>query len=386
MRGVFARLHRWVGLTIAGFLVIAGLTGSAIVFYRELDAALNPELYRVPVSSQRLSASELVRRVEQQLPNAEVSLIALSVPSGRSVELWVRPRRGVLVYDQLFADPATGNVLGKRKWGAADLSRAALMPMIYVFHYTLKLPSVWGTLLMGIIACLWTIDCFVAVALTLPRGRSFWEKPFWRKWRPSWRIKRDTGSFRRNFDLHRAGGLWLWAVLLVLATSGVALNLPDQVFRPVVKLFAPLTPSVTEAGVSRLKIPPAPPLLSFDDAVARARTLARTEPFVPRYVFHYPAYHAYGVGFGKAGGDGMDGWGLSYIYFDDRSGAEMLRQIAGRGRAADIYAGAQFQLHSGRILGWPGRILICLTGLVVALLSITGIWIWLKKRAAKKLT
>jgi uncharacterized iron-regulated membrane protein len=40
---------------------------------------------------------------------------------------------------------------------------------------------------------------------------------------------------------------------------------------------------------------------------------------------------------------------------------------------------AQYQLHTGRILGLPGRILIFLSGLLVALLSMTGVYIWARK-------
>jgi uncharacterized iron-regulated membrane protein len=43
----------------------------------------------------------------------------------------------------------------------------------------------------------------------------------------------------------------------------------------------------------------------------------------------------------------------------------------------------QFPLHSGRIAGVPGRILLSVMGLVVAMLSLTGIVIWLKKRQAR---
>ncbi len=53
------------------------------------------------------------------------------------------------------------------------------------------------------------------------------------------------------------------------------------------------------------------------------------------------------------------------------------------GTAADIFVQAQFPLHSGRILGLPGRILISFMGVVVAALSVTGIVIWLKKRKAR---
>lgn len=376
IRAVFGRLHRWVGLTIAGFLAIAGLTGSVIVFYQELDRALNPELFNVPVA-ERLSPSTLASRVEAQLPGAAVTLISIPA-AGRASEVWVQPKNKSLAYNQVFVDPATGKVLGKRLWGEAGLSRASLMPMLYLFHYSLKLPGVWGVLLMGIIGCLWTIDCFVAFVLTLPRST-----PFWRKWQTSWRIKHNAGPYRLNFDLHRAGGLWLWAVLLVLASSGVALNLPEQVFRPLLKSVTTLSPTLDELRPHSTT--PHTAELSFDDALRLGRAHTGGS-FQPRWVFVETLHHAIGVSSGGGGEKGLDGFGLSTLIFDDQSGALVLRQDAGKGRLADIYAGVQYQLHTGRILGWPGRILVFFTGLGVAALSVTGVVIWIKKRHAHALT
>jgi uncharacterized iron-regulated membrane protein len=45
---------------------------------------------------------------------------------------------------------------------------------------------------------------------------------------------------------------------------------------------------------------------------------------------------------------------------------------------------AQFPLHSGRIIGLPGRILISVIGVAVAVLSATGLMIWLRKRSARR--
>jgi uncharacterized iron-regulated membrane protein len=45
---------------------------------------------------------------------------------------------------------------------------------------------------------------------------------------------------------------------------------------------------------------------------------------------------------------------------------------------------AQFPLHSGRILGLPGRILVSVMGVVTAALAVTGVVIWWKRRAARQ--
>ena len=203
-RGVLVRLHRYAGLALALFLAFAGLTGSAIVFGEELDAFLNPALFHTGSKGPVLPPTQLARRVEHALPGARVTYIPLRRKGDETYVLGVTSKPGVtLAYDEVFTDPVTGRVLATRQWGQCSLSRLHLMPFLYVAHYTLQLPGTWGVLFMGIVGILWTIDCFIGFALTLPRG-----KPFWRKWATSWRIKPNAGRYRFHLDLHRAGSLW----------------------------------------------------------------------------------------------------------------------------------------------------------------------------------
>ncbi len=76
--------------------------------------------------------------------------------------------------------------------------------------------------------------------------------------------------------------------------------------------------------------------------------------------------------------------GHKAVYLDSRTGELMGDWIPWRGTAADLFVQAQFPLHSGRILGLPGRILISVMGVVIAMLSITGVVIWYKKLKARK--
>jgi uncharacterized iron-regulated membrane protein len=61
-------------------------------------------------------------------------------------------------------------------------------------------------------------------------------RSFWARWKPAWLVKTNASTYRLNFDLHRAGGLWLWGVLLVFAWSSVYMNLWDTVYTHATRL------------------------------------------------------------------------------------------------------------------------------------------------------
>src|SRR5215510_3390584 len=115
MYGLLVALHRYVGLTIALFLVLVGLTGSIIAFHGELDAWANPDLFYAPEGG-HLTTTELVHLVEAADPRVQVAFVEVDVKQGRSAMLFVEPRAGVngVDYNQLFADPSSGRVLGHR--------------------------------------------------------------------------------------------------------------------------------------------------------------------------------------------------------------------------------------------------------------------------------
>jgi uncharacterized iron-regulated membrane protein len=374
MRGALVRLHRWLGLATAGFLVVAGLTGSVIAFNHELDQGLNPELFEARAAGEPLPPYALAARLEREDPRARVTYFALAPEPGQAYVFSLAGRldeRGMpreLGYNQVFVDPATGEELGRRHWGAARLDRAHLVPFLYSLHYTLHLPERWGMWLMGGVALLWLLDCFVAFALTLPLRWSYWK------------VKRNGSPWRLNYDLHRAGGLWLWGLLLVLALSGVYLNLQYEVFRPVLSSVAKVTPSPLELAATRRRDAAAEPKLAFADIVARARRESGARGWVaPHDAFYSQEFGAYGVGFGDHHQPGL---GVPWMYFDDQDGRVLAWTAPGAGTGGDVFMQWLLPLHTGNIIGLPGRILVSLLGLAVAILSVTGVVIWLRKRRA----
>ncbi|MCE3602285.1 PepSY domain-containing protein [Massilia sp. P8910] len=391
MRPALVLLHRWFGLGVAIFLFIAGATGALISFDHELDAALNPDLFHAhsgQTAQRQIPGTELARAIEAADPRLRIGYVMNEVEPGHtslmSVEGKIDPATGKpfeLGFNQIGVDPVTGKVQAKRQWGEISLARENLLPFLYKLHYSMHIPEVKGVelgiWLMGIIAMAWVLDCFIALYLSFPN---------WRSWRKSFAFRWKAGGHKLNFDLHRSGGMWVWLLLLVLAITSVSMNLTDRVVRPLLSTVSTLSPDAFASRTMNPPDKPIPALLSRDDVMALARAEAAKRGWTAPAggVFYASAFGLYGVGFFEPGNDHGDvGLGNPWLYFDGTDGRLMADRVPGSGSAGDIFLQLQFPLHSGRIAGLPGRIILSLLGVMVAMLSVTGVMIWVRKRRAR---
>ena len=382
IRLAVVRIHRWVGLSIAIFLTLASVTGSILVFDEEIDRFLNRDLFYVPArDAPPLSLDALRSRLQAQYPNAQFNLLPLPSAPDRALVVYPSQRTGAapLGYDELFIDPYDGSEIGRRTKGACCLAPRAFISWINEFHYNLTLPGRIGTWLLGLVALIWLFDAFAGVYLTFPRGKSFWPK-----WRKAWQLKWS----RLNFDLHRAGGLWLMVVSLVLAFTSVYLNLGRELVIPPLRLIQ--EPTVTlwdtdrsDATGASERISP----LTWADAAGRGEAEARALGWEQALesIQWYPEYRSHGLWWLSFGlpTEGAFRYGYYGLTLDGRSGAVVEVYAPGWGNAADRFLAAQFPLHSGEAFGLPGRIAVFISGLLIPLLIWTGIVIWWRKRRVR---
>ncbi|MCP3709637.1 PepSY domain-containing protein [Paraburkholderia sp. CNPSo 3274] len=389
MRPLLVRLHRWFGLGTAAFLFLAGLTGAVIAWDHELDALLNPSFFRSATPGTPLPALELAKRLEAGEPHAVVTFMPLSVEPGHTWIAQVAPRLNperhapyALDFNQVALDPVTGEEQGRRMWGKASLARQNLIPFLYQLHYTLFMPTKmgidFGVWTMGVVGIVWLLDGFIAIVLAFPSLKS---------WRKSLAFRVKRGGYALTFDLHRSGGVWLWGLLIVVAVTSISMNLGAQVVRPVMSVFSTLAADPFRIIAPGPALTPAEATAARERIVAEAADMGRREGITapPGGLFRLPTSGVYGVGYYAAGKDHGDaGLGNAWLIMNARTGQVLGRQIPGQGSAGDIFIQAQFPLHSGRIAGLPGRIAISFTGIVVAMLSVTGVLIWLKKARARR--
>ena len=419
MRNIFVLVHRWAGLFTAVFLFIAGLTGAVISWDHELDEWLNPHLFDAPTAGSgkpNLDPLDLIAKVEAADPHAVVTFLPLQYEDGHNASLSVEPRLDPktgelypIAYNQAFVDPASGDIVGKRYWGQISLDTENLLPFLYKLHYSMHIPAFanidrWGVWFMGLVGIVWLFDCFVGFYLTLPartrRGptradaEAMLDEPlpetsrrsWWQRWKPAWQIKRGASSYRLNLDLHRAFGLWLWALLLIIAFTSVSMNLGNEVVRPVLSTISSLTPDAFDDRSPAPLNKPIEPAVPFATAIANAKAEALrrgwTEP--PGGAYYGRLYGIYAIMFHNPGDEhGSGGLGVKMLFIDGKSGALAGGRVPLEGTGADIFMQLQFPLHSGRIAGIPGRITLSIMGIVVAMLALTGIVIWFKKRQAR---
>ncbi|MBD9355825.1 PepSY-associated TM helix domain-containing protein [Methylomonas albis] len=430
-RHFWVLLHRYAGLYMAFFLTVAGLTGSVLAFYHELDGWLNSEHHQVAILDRPMLDDFVLRdKALALLPQAQINQVSFNRKPGQVYEAGLTPRTDPatgkpyeLGFLAMRLNPYSGELIdyGKDE-GYWPLTRRNILNFIYALHYSLALGEV-GVWLFGIAALIWTIDCFVAFYLTFPvrrkkvgcaevRGASVandalhyvqhilpfisvsknenTQSGFWSRWALAWKVKWPASAFRLNFDLHRAGGLWTWLMLFVFAWSSVGFNLGPQVYQPVMKTLFDL-PDFSQFPIANLPQPRPAPNIAWQDAHAIGRSLmaeqARLNDFqiINEEALQYqPDKGLFGYVV-MSDRDINDKNGSTIVFFDGDSGAFVSLFTPSRQNAGMTISMWLFALHMAAVWGLPYKIFVCLMGLVVAMLSVTGVYIWLKKRRASKL-
>jgi uncharacterized iron-regulated membrane protein len=382
-RKLWVWLHRWVSLAAGLLLVLLGLSGSALVWRSELDAALNPAwLQARPECPAGLAESDQeapVRRVLQvfaeQAPGRKPALIMAPHQPDAAYQVWERRDPETGWRREHFIDARCGLYLGHRERGAIRWDTAHLMPTLFELHrYLLSgnsggsgetVVGIGGLVLLGLgLSGLW---------LAWPARNN------WRSWRQALSIKTGASAARTWFDVHRAVGLWMAPVLIVLSLTGAALAFGDST-RALVGSMLPVQ------AWPKLK-PAAQPAAAGADWDYDALTRAAEAQF--------PAGQARWTRITLASSPGGQAELrlLQQGEWREDTGSTRLRvNVQGRPQALHdplhTAAGNQvldfiYPLHKGDALGLAARLLWTLFGLVPAILLGSGVYLWLRRRAAR---
>jgi uncharacterized iron-regulated membrane protein len=381
-RQLWVMIHRYLGLATLAFLALAAITGCILCFSKPLDALLNADLFRRRAHAAPGDPVAAITRLEQSRPDLRVTAFPTRPPTGGNLQVSVEPRTPdrPLGYDEVFVDPASGAVAGVREMGPG-WDRRHLIEGVFQLHYTL-LAGDWGRWLMGLCALSWFIGNFVGLYLTLPTRGPFL-KAWWRVW--TFRLKNPLP--RLFLDLHRASGLWLLIGATVLAFTSTAMNFFDEAFTPAVQALSPAKASPFEEPA-----PPAAarPEIGFAAALRAGETSARLQHpgWRPAKVSYVAERNVYGVMLTRSGRESYRGLGPVSYWYDGRDGRFIYEDNPYTDSPGRKVSRSLYPLHTGQVAGAIGVAFIFIVGLATVEMSVTGAYVWWKKRgpriAAKK--
>lgn len=107
MRSALLKIHLYLGLTAAIFLVILGLTGSVMAFEGDIDRWLHPSLWYVKAGPRVLGEGELIAKVQRKFAPARVGGVEMSQHPDLAQMMHLTDRSAVTV------NPYDGVVLGR---------------------------------------------------------------------------------------------------------------------------------------------------------------------------------------------------------------------------------------------------------------------------------
>lgn len=353
---LWRNIHLWLGIGMFVLLVPIALSGAILVYHDDIDTMIqtprdaatargNIDL-PLAIANAKKAAGETFQPTAIRFPDDNRAPMTISLrgqaPKGE------RPPALTA-----YIDRNDGRVLNLVNF------RASFFGFMHVFHENLTIPFYYGRDIVGWTGVAMLILSLTGLYLWWPRHHQ-WARAF------AWRRAPATSS-----NLHYLTGFWICFPLALLSLTGIYLAWPQQ-GRSVLSSMAPMTAQQQRGGGGAQVI--ANPQRSPSEIYATAA--ARPNSDVAAIFFPAPQTGAWRVQL-REGNTAEP----TTIMINDRSGAvSVVEPLAG-----DRVAFWIRWLHEGSHAGEVWRFIVFLTGLMPALLGVTGILVWLRQRRQRAL-
>jgi uncharacterized iron-regulated membrane protein len=224
LRKALFQVHLWTGIGLGLYILLMSVSGSALIFRRELTRSLAREPRVAAGTVPRMSEDELKQIAQRTYPDYQVTGVSLRKNPDQAAEIRLE-RRGKKL--QRLFNPYTGADLGD-----------SLRPG---FRFVLWLVDLHDNLLAAQTGRLINAGGGIFTMLLALTGAVIWW-PGIDTWRRSLSFRWKTNPKGFNWTLHSALGLWSFAFFFMWAVSGIYLSIPST-FSAAVDYLEPLNPS-----------------------------------------------------------------------------------------------------------------------------------------------
>ncbi|MGC2657774.1 MAG: PepSY-associated TM helix domain-containing protein [Bryobacteraceae bacterium] len=360
LRRVNLQVHLWMGVILALYVTVIGVTGSILVFGSELSRAFDPSPWPHFDGKQPLpDISVILAKLKAHYPHTHVISVMAPTATDPVILAVLLGRRRTTV----ALNPITGQLLGE-----VHRQRSRIQ-WIYDLHEDL-LARRTGRVVNGTAAA-----ALLLIALT---GLVNWW-PGIQNWRRALRVDFRRTWKRINFDLHSAAGFWAVGFVLMWAASGVYFTWPAKVLEYVDRL-SPVVNSLPPA----VRVAPEPVMtpLDFTAVVEKAHSI---DPGTQWKGIIFPGSRRSPVEVLMSRSPGIGRDYEDTIYFNPYSGEYISTWQYGVNKSlGDWIIWLQIPLHFGTHWGLGIKFVWAAFGLALPLLAVTGLLMYWNRVLGRK--
>lgn len=367
IKKIIGKIHLWLGLTAGLVVLFLGITGCILAFEVEIRNATEPYSHVQPKNKPYLLPSSLKK----------VSDIHLASKKTLGIEYPGRDRAAIAYYydenehfEKVFIDPYTGEFL-KQKDMTKDFFR-----VVVDGHFYLWLPPRVGQPIVASATLVFVLMMITGLILWWPKNKAARKQRFSIKWNARWR--------RKNYDLHNVLGFYMTWVAIFIALTGLVWGF---------QWFAKTTYWVTSGGQAMEEH--AHPV---SDTTAAAAYPNMADHLWQQHLNTVKPGESIAVYFAGKNSDPLEVivnhrpgtyYNCDYFHYDQNTGKALHASGSWDGEfkkatVADKIVRMNYDMHTGAVLGLPGKILAFFASLIAASLPVTGFMIWWGRRNKKK--
>ncbi|HLO45410.1 MAG TPA: PepSY-associated TM helix domain-containing protein [Leadbetterella sp.] len=361
LKKIIQKLHLWLGLSTGLVVFIVSITGCLYAFQKEIQDAIQPFRFSKVESREVLPPSAFEKVARKILPSAH--LHAINYPAkGRSVEAifyGFEPEHYYIIYH----NPYTAEVIHVQNM------EETFFHWVLDGHYYLWLPPHIGQPITSYATLIFVFMLITGIILWWPKNKSAARQRFWFRWKDATQWK------RKNYDLHNILGFYSSFLLLIISVTGIFFG---------IQWFTYLIYSAT-GGKKELLFTEPVSQKTIKGSFAKPATdlvwekMKAEHPDALSLEVHAIESDSSAIGANVNTQEDMY-WSTDYRYFDQYTLKEIsVKNVYGRlkdANMADKLIRMTYDIHTGGILGFAGKVLAFLLSLVAASLPVTGFMIW----------
>lgn len=365
-------IHLWLGLTSGIIVFIVCITGAIWVFNEEITALTEGNLVKPEAGASVLQPSEIEALCDTLIPGKALNTIRYQKDKPVRVHSW-GPGHSIA----LFLDPYSGKLFKSIDYWSSN-GKIDFFSFILQGHRFLWLPWQIGRPIVNYATLLFVLVLITGMVLWWPKTKKAFKAVARFKW------KKGLPLRRKMFDLHNILGFYAFLVLLTIALTGMVWGL---------QWYSKGLYRLTAVG----KPLPLPQKAQSDTTgIVHYQNIHNADLLIEKLTKAYPLAEVIELQLPNRQNpesvikaliqpEAGKRYNRDILNFDQYTLKEIPLNGPDNGKyqeasLPDKIRRMNYDIHTGSILGLPGKILAFIAALMGASLPVTGVYLWLKKK------